>query len=518
MKQVLAIIAGFSLLAGLCMAQTTPGNTQVPAPSAPPAVTESSPQQSILEQEVEALKAQYGATKLDENAGLEILLRPREGTQTFDVRGDARSLYNRIASAFGLKVKFDDSLPSRSVAFRLQNADFQTAIGLAARMTKTFWVPIAPDEIFVAADSAQKRREFDRMLQKTFYLRDTTTTNELSDVVNMLRTLFEIRFITQQPGNSSITVRAPQQTLHAAEALLDSMALARPQVTMQVQAFEVNHSMLRRVGLDLPLQFQMFNINSATLAALSSPDIQNLISQLLANGGLTPENAGSIAALVAQLQNQQNSLLANPVATFGGGITLFGIGIPPLTANFSLNESRVTTLQETILQASQGNAATLHVGTRFPVLTQSFSSAVNVPGVTPDIVGAVPGFTYEDLGLTLKAKPQIHGDSAVTLDLDLALKTLGSQSFNGVPVIQNRQYKGMITVKNGEPAVLAGIISNSEHRSLRGLPGIGYVPVLNRLGASEQKEDTRTELVVVITPFIVRSNNSASTIVDVPAQ
>jgi type II secretory pathway component GspD/PulD (secretin) len=472
----------------------------------------------VLQSEIDQLKAQYGATKLAENAGVEIVLQPREGAQNLDVRGDARAVYNRIASAFGLKVTFDDSIPSRSVTFRLGDVDFQTAANLAGQMTRTFWVPIAPKEMFVAADNAQKRREFNRMLQKTFYLRDTTTPTEINDVVNMLRTLFEIRFVTQQPSNSSITVRAPQQTLHAAEALLESMSLARPHVTLQVQAFEVNQSMLRNVGLDLPLQFQMFNITSTALDALNSPNIQSLINQLIANGGLTPENAGSIAALIGLLQNQQTSLLSNPVATFGGGLTLFGVGIPPITANFSLNESRVTTLEEATLYASQGNAATLHVGSRFPILTQSFSAGLNIPGLEPNIVGAVPGFTYEDLGLTLKAKPQVHADTAVTLDIDLALKTHGAQSFNGVPVIQNRQYKGVITVKDGEPAVLAGIISNSEQRSLRGLPGIGYVPVLNRLGATEMKNDTRTELVVVITPRIQRPGGSSSATIAVPAQ
>lgn len=514
MNRVLAILAGVLITAGACSGQVA----QSPNREAPAESTQPYSQSSILQRDIQQLKAQYGATKLDENTGTEIVLQPRQGTQNFDLTGDARAIYGRIASAFGLKAKFDDSIPYRSATFRVSQVDFSTAIKLAAKMTRTFWVPVSADELFVAADTPQKRREFDRMLQKTFYLRDTTTPTEINDVVNMLRTLFEIRFVTQQPSNSSITVRAPQQTLHAVEDLLDSMSLARPQVTLQVQAFEVNHSMLRNVGLDLPLQFQIFNIGSAALAALNSPNIQSLINQLLANGGLTPENAGSIAALVAQLQNQQNSLLANPVATFGGGITLFGVGIPPVTANFSLNESRVTTLEEATLHASQGNAATLHVGSRFPVLTQSFSSGLSLPGFSPNIVGAVPGFTYEDLGLTLKAKPQIHADLAVTLDLDLAIKTLGAQSLNGIPVIQNRQYKGVITVKNGEPAVLAGIISNSEQRSLRGLPGIGYVPVLNRLGATEMRNDTRTELVVVITPHIERPGGSESALISVPAQ
>jgi type II secretory pathway component GspD/PulD (secretin) len=473
---------------------------------------------TLLQEQIEDLKRQYGATKLDEYAGREIELAPSAAPQSFNATEDARSLLTRIASAYGISTTFDDSTPSRRVHFELKNVDFETAMDLAAQMTRTFWVPVAPDKVLIAADNTQKRRELERMLQKTFYLPDTTTPTELNDVVNALRTLLEIRYVNQQPATSSITVRAPQRTLHAAEALLESMSLARPQVVLDIQAFEVNHSMLRTVGLDLPLQFQIFNIGSSALALLNSPNIQSLIAQLIASGGLNAANTGSIAALLAQLQNQQNSLLSNPVATFGGGLTLFGIGVPPATANLSLNESQVTTLEQATVRASQGNAATVHVGTRYPVLTQSFSSGFNLPGQNLNIIGAVPGFTYQDLGLTLKAKPLIHSTTDVTLDLELAVRSLGSQSFNGVPVIQSRDYKGVIRVRDGETAVMAGILSNTEQKSVRGIPVVGYLPILNRLTTNESKNNTQTELVVVITPHIVRSREGVSQAIAVPPQ
>jgi general secretion pathway protein D len=258
--------------------------------------------------------------------------------------------------------------------------------------------------------------------------------------------------------------------------------------------------------VQLPLQFQIFNITSAALAALNSPNLQAQIAQLIASGQLNPNDLSSIAALISQFQNQASALLANPVATFGGGLTLFAVGIPPVTANFSLNQSRVTNLEETTLRAAQGNTASMHVGTRFPVLTQSFTSGFSALGSsTGNVLGAVPGFNYEDLGVTLKAKPQVHGTSAVTLDVELEIRSLGAQSINNIPIIQNRTYKGVITVAEGEPAVMAGILSRTESRTLAGVPALGHLPLFDRLLSNEGKNETDTELVVVITPHIVSS-------------
>lgn len=514
MLRMLAIVA-VMLAAAVSLAQAPP---EGPAP-APSGVEQPPPQGApgsvnpALRDKLQEMKSQYRGMDAMEGAA-EVVLQPKKARNNFSFSGDTRSIYTQLATFFGIRVSFDDSTPSRLVRFELKDADFNVAMEVARLMTHTFWVPMASDEILVAADNQQKRRELERMVQETFYLPDATTPQEVNDVVNTLRTLLEVRFVTQQPGTSSITVRAPQHTIKAAEALLSDLSLSRPQVLLQVQVFEVNQSMLRTIGVQLPLQFQIFNISSSVLAALNSPNLQNLLAQLIASGGLNSANLGSIAALVAQLQNQQNSLLANPVATFGGGMTLFGVGVPPAVANFSLNESRVRSLEDTTLRAAQGNAATLHIGTRYPVLTQSFTPGINLPRAN-NIALAVPGFNYEDLGVSIKAKPQIHGTDAVTLDMEVDIRTLGAQTFNAIPVIQNRTYKGMIRVNNGEPAVMAGMLSKSEQKTLTGVPAIGRVPLFDRLLSNETRNDNETELVVVITPTIVSGNPQSNPVIAV---
>jgi type II secretory pathway component GspD/PulD (secretin) len=498
--RVLAIVAGSLLIAAsLCSAQSAP------APAAPVQASPAAQDNLLLREQLEDLKVKYGKAQLDESRVTEIVLQPKPGRQTLNLTGDVRTVYNAIATAFGVRATFDDSTPNRSLRFNLEKVDFNTAMDTAAMMSKTFWFPAATDRVLISADTTQKRHELEPMLERTFYLSDAATAQDITDVVNTLRTIFEIRFIVQQPGSSSITIRTEQRTMHNVEKLLDDLNLSRPQVMLDVQAFEVDSSMQRKLGINLPLQFQMFNIPVGVLALLNTPNLQSLIQQLGAGGLSSLANNSAVAALLAQNQNQLKSLLANPIATFGGGLTFMGVSVPPLTANFSRNESHATSLEDLTLQASDGNPATIHIGNRYPVLTQSFSSGINIPGLNLGLGGAIPGFTYEDLGVSLKAKPKIHGTSAVTLDMEVSIKSLGATRLNGIPVIQNREYKGVITVKEGEPAVIAGMISKTEQKSLSGPPGLGSLPVLNKLLAGDTVMDDRTELIIIITPHITRA-------------
>jgi general secretion pathway protein D len=466
------------------------------------------------------LPAGLPALTLLEDAG-ELRVFPAEGVRSFHLRGDTRALYNAICKAFGVRAVFDDSVTARPLRFDIDDVSFSTAMSLAGDMTKTFWTPLSAHEAYIAPDNAQNRAQFERMSLRTFYVPDVATKEELNDVVNVLRTIFEVRFITQQPGNSTLTVRAPRRLLDAATQLLQSLDTARPQVMLDFQIYEVNHSLLRNIGLDLPLQWQMFNLGSSALALLQQPGVQDLINQLIASGGINQANTTAIAALLQQLQSQsQNPLLQTPFGTFGGGQTRFAIPFPPGTANFSRNESRVSTLEHVTLRAAQGNAASMLIGTRFPILNATFAPIFNTSAISKvlqnqSFVAPFPSFTYEDLGVSIKATPRIHGNS-VTLDVSVEVKALGTQSFNGVPVISNRQYKGMITVAAGEAGVVAGMLQKSESRAMSGIPGLIHVPGLGRAVSDHTKQVDETELLVLITPHIVRGPAQSAPVIPIP--
>src|SRR5262249_16390224 len=151
-------------------------------------------------------------------------------------------------------------------------------------------------------------------------------------------------------------------------------------------------------------------------------------------------------------------------------------------------ESSARTLEHLTMRASHEKDATFKLGSRFPIINASFAPVFNNPAIAQVIgnnsfTAPFPSFNYEDLGLTVKVKPSIHGTSDVTMELEILFRTLAGASLNGVPVISNREFKGGIALKEGEPAVVAGMITKTEQRSLNGLPGFSRIPGLKTLAA-----------------------------------
>jgi general secretion pathway protein D len=440
-----------------------------------------------------------------------IRLAPNTNRASFHFRGDSRELLATIATSYGVSAQVEDSVTSRRVTFDIDDVDFYQAMSIAGQVTKIFWAPLSEKQMLVAADTPDNRRQYERLAMRTFYIPGATATpTALNDIMNLLRNLFDLRFITPNAGSSTLVVRGPQIVLDAATQFLAAMDSSRPQVMLDIHVYQVSHTLTRNIGVHIPNQFNIFNIPAGALAALGGQNIQDLINQLIASGGINQANNTAISALLAQLQgqqNQQNSIFSQPLATFGGGKTLTGISLDQLTVQLSQNESYITTLDRATLRASQGSDATFRMGSRYPILNATFAPVFNTAAISQvlqnnSFQAAFPSFNYEDLGLTVKAKPSITSSSDVSLQLEISLRSLAGQSFNGVPVIGNREYKGSITLIDGQPAVVAGQVTHTETKALSGIPGLGQVPGLNQVAATNTKEYEDDELLVVITPHI----------------
>ncbi|HEX6804589.1 MAG TPA: tetratricopeptide repeat protein [Terriglobales bacterium] len=440
----------------------------------------------------------------------EIHVFPSQNRASFHFRGDSRELLNMAARAYGISALVEDSVQSRRVSFDIDDVDFYKAMIAANAVTKSFWAPLDSKQIILAGDTPENRRLYERMAMRKFYIPGASASpTALNEVANLLRNLFEVRFLTPDLSASTIVVRAPQTTLDAATQLLEHLDSSRPQVMIDVHVYQVSHTLMRNLGVHIPYTFNLFNIPAGALAALGGQNIQDLINQLISSGGINQANNQALSALLAQLQGQQgsNSIFKQPLATFGGGKTLTGVSLDQLSAQLSLNESWIRTLDHASLRAAQGTDATFRMGSRFPILNATFAPIFNTSAISNVIQNgsftpAFPSFNYEDLGLTIKAKPAISMANQVALQLEMNLRALVGQSFNGVPVIGNREYKGTITLIDGEPAVVAGQISHSETLALSGIPGLGQVPGLNKVATSNSKQIDDDELLIVLTPHI----------------
>ena len=445
----------------------------------------------------------------------EIRLQPNDQRATFHYRGDVRGLFTELGAAYGVTVQFDDSVIARQVNFTVDDIDFFTALRLASQGSKTMWTALSSNQLLLLADTPENHRQFDRMSLRTFILPAHSTPQESTDIVTTMRNMFDLRYVSPGQTADTVEVRAPQPIIEACTKLLAQISKGRPQVMLNIRVYQIDHQLARNIGVHFPNNFNLFNIPAAALAGLAGQNVGDLINQLIASGGINQAGSSSLSSLLAQLGGGQNNIFSQPLATFGGGLTFEGLSLDQLVLSLSLNESWARTLDDVTMQASQGNDATFHLGSRYPILNASYAPIFNSPQISQVLgnqtyVPPFPSVSYEDIGLNIKVKPFIHGNGDVGMALELQVRSLTGQSSNGVPVISNREYKGSINLKEGEPAVVAGTVSLTEQRSLSGIPGFGFLPGLNQAMTNNTVQENDDELLIVITPHVVANTIRAT--------
>ena len=435
-----------------------------------------------------------------------LVAKPLDAPRDFHYRGDSKGLLSAIAASYGLSVLFDDNFPSRHVRFDLDNATFATAMRLASAVTKSFSMALEDTVLLAVVDNPENHRIFDRMGMRSFLIPGADSGQELNDLITSLKTLFDLKFVSLDVASRTITLRGTEAALKAATQFLGQITGEKPEVMLDLQVFQLNRTYARQIGLHVPDSFNLYSLGAA----------------------LSGVNSGeSEAPILTTLESEDSSILSNPLTIFGGGISFFGLSLDQLSAELSVNESSVRSLDHVQLRASQRKYATFKMGLRYPIQTSSYSSITSsvststlqslglsssqISSLTSTASATIPSVSYEDIGLVLKAKTLVHGTSDVSLDLEIQFRTLGATTVNGNPIILNREYKGATLVKEGEAAVVAGMITKSDEKSLSGLPAFSAVAGLGAFTSQRSTQEEDDELLILITPYVVDNPKRAAT-------
>jgi general secretion pathway protein D len=450
----------------------------------------------------------WWAKPSERNWAPEIQLTPTAERATFHFTGDARDLFSQLAAAYKINVQFDESVKPQAVRFNVDDVDFFTALKLACRVSKTMWAALDSRQLLIAADTSENHKQFDRMVLGTFVLPPHATPQEATDLISTLKNVLELKYVQLGQVADTVEVRGPGPAVEACARLLKQLDNPRPQVMIEVRVFQISHELMRNIGVHAPNTFNLYNIPAVALAGLGGQSISQLVNQLISSGGINQAGSSSLSGLLSQLTGGSNSIFSQPLATFGGGLTFMGLSLDQFAAQLSVNESWARTLDDVQMRAGQGTDASFHLGEKYPVMNASYAPIYNSPQISQVLgnqsyVPPIPSVSYEDLGLILKAKPTIHGDGSVTMELEMQIRSLTGDSTNGVPVISNKEYKGAIRLTDGEPAFLAGEISNSDTLSMSGIPGFGMIPGLSEVMVNNTKQLEEDELMISITPHIL---------------
>ena len=192
-------------------------------------------------------------TKRMEEATGPVELAPISQTPiTLKMTEDAKTVYETIGKLAGVNVLFDPDYTSKRIRVDLNGVTLEEALEIAALESKTFWRPVTPNTIFVAADTPAKRKELEQSVIRTFYLTNLSQPNELQDLVNILRTLLDTQRLQQFPSQQAIVVRGTPDQIAMAEKLINDLDKGRPEVVVEVAIMQVSRDKMRNLGIQPP--------------------------------------------------------------------------------------------------------------------------------------------------------------------------------------------------------------------------------------------------------------------------
>ena len=401
---------------------------------------------------------------------------------------DSKVIYETVGKLAGINVLFDPDYTSRRIKIELNNVSLEEALEIIALESKTFWRPVTPNTIFVAADNPAKRKDLEQSVIKTFYLANLSQPTELQDVVNAMRQILEISRIQPLPSQGAIVVRGTPDQIALAQKLVGDLDKAKAEVIVDVAVLQINRDKSKTLGISPP--------TSATVA------LQNNITNTTTNTGsstsnLTTGSTSSTTGTPNQLNlNQINNLNA----------TDFTITIPQATATALFSDNSTKLIQKPEIRAVDGQKASLKIGDRVPVATGSFQPGIGGVGINP-LVNTQ--FQYLDVGVNIDITPKVHSNGEVTLKVVMDISSVtGTSNIGGIsqPVIGQRKIEHEVRLKEGEVNMLGGMLEDSQTKSLTGIPGLSQIPILKYLFGQTNTDHSETETVFVLIPHIVRNH------------
>ncbi|MBZ5502696.1 MAG: hypothetical protein LAN59_10725 [Acidobacteriia bacterium] len=397
---------------------------------------------------------------------------------------DSRVIFETIAKLAGLSVIFDPDFTSRRISAELPSITLEQALDTVSLQSKAFWKPLTSNVIFVAPDNPQKRRDVEDEVVRTFYLANSLTPQDLTEIVTGLRSLLDLRRIQQVNSQNAIVIRDTPDKLVLASKIIRDLDKAKPEVLIHVQVLTASLDRLRDLGI-LPGQSTVLSFNPR--------------SKLQPSGG---GSSGSSSTSTPQVTLNNLQHLAS---------SDYSLTLPGATATAVLTDNKTRIIQDPEVRVSDGEKATLKIGDRVPVATGSFQAGVGV-GVGGGAGGVVnplvnTQFQYIDVGVNVDVTPRVHPNGDISMKLKVEVSAItGSSNIGGInqPTLSQRTIEQEIRLKDGEVNVLGGLIERTESKNDNGIPGLAQVPLARYLFSTESKELKENEVLIVLTPHILR--------------
>ncbi|MGC2270240.1 MAG: hypothetical protein WA608_25885 [Candidatus Acidiferrales bacterium] len=398
---------------------------------------------------------------------------------------DSRVIFETIAKLAGLCVIFDPDYVSRRITAELPGVTLEQALDAVSFESKAFWKPLTSTVIEVAPDNPQKRKDIEDEQVATFYVANSLTPQDLTEIVNGLRQLLDLHRIQQVNAQNAIIVRDTPDKLDLAAKVIADMDKAKPEVLLHVQVLSANRDRLRQLGI-LPGQNVSLAFNPRCSVQSANTDCSSSSSS-----STTDTNPLSVT-----LNNLKRLSTAD-----------YSITLPGASAEAVLTDNDTKIIQDPEIRVTDGEKAVLKIGQRVPVATGSTQAATGV-GAGSSVASLVnTQFQYTDVGVNIEAQPRVHPDGSVSMKLSVEVSAVANyQNIGGIsePVISQRKIEHEVRLQNGEVNILGGLIERTTTNDLNGIPGAASVPGFKYLFSQTDKEVVDDEVLIILTPHILR--------------
>lgn len=330
------------------------------------------PSYSVAQERLQEL-TQMGASQVLATENLASTLpaiKATPGKRSFDYSGGTHGAYEAVARQFGITAAFDPDLQDRRIQLRVSDVDFDSVMRLLSEESNTFWFAVDARTFFVAADTANKRRDYDPEIKKTILLPAAETNDEMTEALRMVRDIVGLRRTELDFRTHSITVRDTPANVALAEAILQDVQQPPGEFILEVDLLEVDRNAALDLGITPPSKSSTFSLPTGVIRQLQQAQNSATLLQVIQSifGSQNPLAASSGAAAVIP-----------PLIAFGGGHTIFLATLPGAAANFSRTLSMVRSARRVLLRVEDGRPATFFVGERFPITLALLSANLVAP-------------------------------------------------------------------------------------------------------------------------------------------
>ncbi len=406
----------------------------------------------------------------------EPLLNPasREPIDVVFNNASLRDILNSMGMSAGINVTYERDYQDRSYTVQLRGVTFEQALNQMLAANQLFSKVINERTIMVIPDNAQKRALYEEQVIRTFFISHADAT-EIAQILNgviRIPALAVAPQIVANKTNNTITVRASANIVQIIERIVEQNDNPKAEIVIDVQILEVNRRRTREFGIDL---------SEFAISAAFSPE-----ADPRTDTGLNPPpfNLNTI--------------------TRGISTADFYLSVPAAVVRFLETDSETRLIAKPQLRGAEGQQINLNLGDQIPVPATVFTP---IAGGGANF-NPLTSFNYKDVGVNVQMTPRVTIEGDIIIDLMLENSTLGAPitiAGQDLPSFGSRRVQTRLRLRDGESNLLAGLLREEDRRSMRGIPGLLRLPVLRSIFASNDNRVEQTDIVMLLTPRIVRT-------------